>query len=218
MGNGRSSLIVVLDIDRTIFDTSRFLECLYEESVRIGADKVMIDQLHREEQQARGRSFDVVSRLVACNSLPSVKSMYSYGDRVLYDGVKELINHLRRDDVVTVLLTYGNSFAQQYKIDIIFNTLGFRLPYHITTEPNKAAWLERNETDMGFEIPTDENGSMLVGKSLVLIDDKEVNLQTQHPRLHTIFINNSSDAGAPLRGVPISGVWNVLKRSSWFEN
>jgi hypothetical protein len=207
--HNQSSVIVALDIDRTLLDTTYLLEKLYEQSLMSGADRAIIDQLKVEEIASRGNNFDLISQLDSYSALPSVESMYQYTDNILYRGVKELLDQLMRSQMQFVLLTYGTQLGQSYKIKLIEHALGEELSFHITDEPNKAAWLESIETDGTFAIHLDNRPSVLKAQEVILIDDKESNLQTLHPHIRTILVDNSvmhrsSD------GISIAKVWNAI--------
>lgn len=205
-----SPIVVALDIDRTILNTTKFVSILYEESLRAGASPAIIELLKSEEISSRGNSFDVISKLSFNGILPKIESLYTYSEDLLYKGVIDLLTSLRHDEVPFVLLTYGNKDAQEYKIRIIEHIVGFHLQYHITNEQNKSNLLERIEDDGIFKIPIDNAPDHICASSVILVDDKLSNLQTSHSRIHTILICNDMDLTSPHTGILLSEAWGKI--------
>jgi len=211
MSSDDTQLLVALDVDRTLFDTSRFVELLYDRLLDHGVEKPIIDAMRDKELSSRGSSFDVVSSLATQKVLPAVEELYPYATELLHEGVFELIGSLVHAKIPFVLLTYGSVVAQSYKISLIEHALGRSLPFHITIEPNKAAWLERIESSGSFAIALDTMDRTIMARSVVLVDDKVSNLQTSHPRIHPILVDNTSSGDRAGKGVAIKNVWGVLQ-------
>jgi len=211
MSSDESPLLVALDVDRTLFDTSRFVELLYDRLLDHGVEKSTIDAMRDEELSSRGSSFDVVSSLATQKVLPSVEELHSYATELLYEGVSELIGSLVHAKIPFVLLTYGSVVAQSYKISLIEHALGRSLPFHITSEPNKAAWLERIESSGSFAIALDTTDHTVEAPSVILVDDKPGNLQTSHPRIHPILVDNTSSSNHAEKGIAIKNVWGAIQ-------
>ena len=211
MFNDGSSLLVALDVDRTLFDTSRFVEILYDRLLHGGIQQSIIDTMRQKELLARGSSFDIVSLLATQKVLPGIEELYPYAHEILYEGVSDLISNLLRFEIPFVLLTYGSEIAQQYKISLIEYALGRVLPFHITSEPNKAAWLERIESNGKFAIALDNFSHTLVAHSVILVDNKPSNLQKSHLRIHPILVSNTPSGIQAGGGKSIDSIWSIIQ-------
>ena len=211
MSSDDTQLLVALDVDRTLFDTSRFVELLYDRLLDHGVEKSTIDAMREKELSSRGSSFDAVSSLANQKVLPAVEELYPYATELLHKGVSELIGSLVHAKIPFVLLTYGSVVAQSYKISLIEHALGRSLPFHITSEPNKAAWLERIESSGSFAIALDTMDRTMMARSVILVDDKPGNLQTSHPLIYPILVDNTSSSNYAEKGIAIKNVWGAIQ-------
>lgn len=148
MNNEALDLVVVIDLDRTIFDTTRFVEILYIEAMELPDHHAKdLRDLQKREQRARGQSFDIVGELTAIKMMPSRETLISYADQLLYPGVQELFKYLEAQGTACIVLTYGGKEAQLMKLRILEHALGRTVSFHITQEKDKAAWLKKIITE-----------------------------------------------------------------------
>lgn len=110
-------------------------------------------------------------------------------DRVLIDGVPELFEALDETEGIDyALLTHAHdTVGQQFKIEVLRLLLemdeGKELPYYIVTDETKAATaLKQYDTNHGrFILPKPDNGGAgWSAETVVVLDDKVENLQTDH--------------------------------------
>jgi hypothetical protein len=140
--------LLVLDFDRTLFDTVRFMEELYKEMER--SFKIPAAQWQEEVKQfqrdvATGQCYDLLAHirahgLAADEVLGRLTEAWPL-DHFLFPDSLRLLERLRKTDIIerTSILTYGEAKTQLFKVSLAPALAG--LPVDITETPEKGKHL-----------------------------------------------------------------------------
>ncbi len=201
--------LVVIDVDRTLFETNLFSEAVFTILDRQGM-KEDARVLGEIVEHNTGNTFDLMREVEKLGMYPSADDLVVAvnGRPFLYVGVDELLNVLGKSGIATMILTYGGLSGQRLKLEIISRELeskGLSLPPSIITqESRKAEWIdtawERAENGR-FIVPEGVPG--LSGRSfsrIVILDDKTSNLETSNDGIEGVKIDNGGQGDGVLIG------------------
>lgn len=199
----------VIDLDRTLLNTSALIELLYSQLLAHGFTSEQIAAELSFIEQQTGTSFSLFDHIEKTHSRELLESILEKVlllaedgdldiDTLLCEGAARLLELLEHNDVPHVILTYGNEVDQAFKLSLVRKLLRKSeegLPAAITDEPKKAAWISATWDDI------DESGAIAIpeaiagvghlrARSVVIIDDKQSNLDSDNPAVKGILVNN----------------------------
>lgn len=201
--------VAVLDLDRTLLDSSAVTALLMASLVQHGVNKTQLDAALRHIEAQTGNSFylfdfikdefpdvalDAVIEGIMGNELP----LEWAGMGLLCDRADELIYALEDRNIPHVVLTYGEESYQEFKIALfrrLINRTDKTLPAIITTAQNKARWVTDEWFDEAGKLGKVSKaviGEELQVQSAVIIDDKAENLKSTDVRVRGILVDNSA--------------------------
>lgn len=200
----------VIDLDRTLLNTGALVELLYAQFHEHGFTAEQITGELAFIEQQTGTSFSLFEYIETTHSKDLLESILEKvlllaedgvldGDTLLCAGADRLLELLEYKDVPHAILTYGNELDQAFKLSLIRKLLGKtanELPAAITDEPKKAAWISATWDDVdqagGIAVPEAIAGeTRLRARNIVVIDDKQGNLDSDNPAVMGILVNNS---------------------------
>ena len=209
--------LVVVDLDRTLFDTEAFALAL-ERSVKMYITQDQYSALRQKKNAERGQSFDMVDFIkhTLKVDIPTYEDLKKYNDNrdFLIPGAAEFLGRLNEAQVAHMIMTYGGDEGQAMKLDIArqeLEALGQVLPPAVITRRKSKAmeidetW-ERNPSGE-FAISLRENNhdepTTVYKQRIVIIDDKpDENGRSKNPFIACIAIRGDTNG----EGVTIGDV------------
>ena len=202
---------VVIDLDRTLLDTSTLVDMLLLQLHDHGYDahqvSGFIDFIHsrtgsslslREFFESSIEEGGVLYATVK-QELLQLAEGGELTDELLYTGATELLDRLDETDVPFAILTYGDVADQDFKLGLLrmltSRQIG-ELHATITTEREKARWIsDTRKHDGGLHVPDDIYGyGPVVADSVVVLDDKPQNLHSESSAVRGILIDNHHES------------------------
>lgn len=203
-------VFAVIDLDRTLLNTSALIELLYFQLHEHGYTSEQITKELAFIERQTGTSFSLFDHIEKTHSGEILESilesvLLQAEDGVLDAGVllckgtQRLLELLERSDVPHAILTYGNELDQAFKLTLVRKLLKKsedELSAAITDEPKKAAWIAATWDDIdstgAIAIPEAIAGvAHLRAQNIVIIDDKPANLDSDSLAVKGILVNNS---------------------------
>lgn len=197
----------VIDLDRTLLDTSTLVDMLLLQLHDHGYDarqvSGFIDFIHsrtgsslslREFFESSIEDGEVLYGTVK-QELLQLAEGGELTDELLYAGAAELLDTLDETDVPFAILTYGDVADQDFKLSLLrmltSRQIG-ELHATITTEREKARWISHTWSQDGLlHVPDDIYGhAPIVADSVVVLDDKPQNLHSESSAVRGILIDN----------------------------
>ncbi|GEM_PF-5153771 len=127
----RSDLLVCIDVDRTILNTTHVFELSVQALAQLGVDTDVVQTIVRDEAKFRGNAFDFISEVHARSgievSLEDVVAQILHNiaqngdtiDSLFADGTEHLIDVVRSIGAKALLLTYGGIHTQRMKLMLV---------------------------------------------------------------------------------------------------
>lgn len=204
----------VLDLDRTLMQSGVLTDLLCMQLLNHGvsAEQVRkdIDFVHRND----GLSFSMLDFILAqygtakyTSVMHEIEQIVKEGglkDELLCEGTLKLLAALEEQDVPYAVLTYGERINQEFKLTLLrhmVNRSARQLHATVTSEPKKASWIAsgewRADGKEGFAVPAFIYPQAdLHAKYIVVIDDKQSNLESNNDAVLGILVDNAHDSGA----------------------
>jgi hypothetical protein len=201
---------VVLDLDRTLLNSDKVVQLMCDALPRFGVS----DQDAREDlamiQAATGQSLsafeflggrygaELIHHLAADLLQQAENGQLDEYDLLYGDSSTELLDELDVQEIPFAVLTYGESLNQQFKL-ALYRILARRaaLPAVVTDEPRKGAWIHEHWLDASedhMRIPPDfTDGQEIIAQEVIILDDKQHNLDSPDRIVKGIRIDNRSD-------------------------
>lgn len=203
---------IILDLDRTLFDTDRLIELLIMRLERYGVPKSETTASLSGIKSSAGQSLSMVEFLTKRHGADLVgrvirdMEVIAQAGRLddaelLYGGASAtLLREFDARGVPYAILTYGREADQRFKLDLIRLLTGRDeqdLPAVITDEPRKGAWIHAKWLDKGsgsqFRIPSEfTHDQTIIAKRIIILDDKIANLQSPDKNVLGINIDNQA--------------------------
>lgn len=206
----RVPLFVVLDLDRTLFDTDTFVEYIWRLLPGFAIGVQELEDLKAYEISQRGKQLDLIQEIsrrfkgrLSIDELTARMADIG-GEELLYRGVSELLVELKQNDVPTMIMTYGSQASQEMKLQLMRLSLGkgAEMPYStIVTHQRKAAWLAEQcvQAQDGARVVPKElyDGKSIAAQQIVVVDDKKSNLEAPLAEgIGGMLIDNDGTSGA----------------------
>ncbi len=197
---------IVLDMDRTLFDTAEYAAVLMEALGLTDNELVAVKKVVEREY---GRNFDLLGHLMtlkkvdyktACKRIMNRAKKHS--ETLLMPGVAGLIAALDETGDSYGILTTGTTDNQSLKLSVLRDLLGKdekSLPAEITAVSDKSLDFITNrweEPRQAFHIDAELSGKKggMYAKTVVLIDDKSTNLTAKHPHVVLMHVPTNPTA------------------------
>jgi len=201
-------LFVVFDLDRTLIDTNAFVEVIWRALPKLGMPGRDIEALKEEELSRRGEQFDLISEIAERVSKSHSKEQLAAllveaaeSWTIVYGEVAGLLGDLKQYDVPMAIMTYGGELSQQIKLQILAEDLKdehLMPPVLIVDHNEKAKWIDQNATiarEGGRIVPFElSGGDTIIADKIVIIDDKQPNLDVDADDIEGILIDNQSSS------------------------
>lgn len=204
----------VIDLDRTLLNTDVLAELLYSQLHEYGFTPEQVAVELSFIQQQTGKSFPLFDHISKTHGSELLENILEKtlllaedgdldADTLLCKGAAQLLELLERKDVPHAILTYGNELDQAFKLSLVRKLLRKteqELPAAITDEPRKAAWIAAtwDDIDQGaIAIPGPIAAiDGLRAHTIIIIDDKLSNLESDSKSVKGILVNNTESAPA----------------------
>lgn len=210
-----AATFVVLDLDRTLFDTNKFSYATMQILQQRGVASEKLAAIKATELSQRGNTFDLIAAIRQLEETISIDDFKHEASEYVYPGVVELLQQLAEHDVPYTILTYGGEESQRLKLAILETVLGQAAPAVVTNERNKSAWISHHavleEGGAGKEpylvLPAEltEGYGVVEAGRVVVLDDKPENFVTENPLISGLLIDNDP-AGAQMGALKIGEV------------
>lgn len=196
---------VVLDLDRTLFMTNKFVDYIYDVLGYMGIKQ--IEQFQQHEKANRGNTLDILQELEAyftdVFSFDAFKAAMDKLEKpqLIYSGVRELLLHFKEQGTSFSIMTYGGESTQALKLLLFFDELGPELndiPSEITSvEKNKADYIDRAWADGRghFTLPAYISREEKIVDEIVVVDDKSSNFVTTNPSIIGLHVSYDANPG-----------------------
>lgn len=186
---------IVIDMDRTLFDTAEYAAVLMEALRLTTAEALQAQAVLTLEY---GKNFDLLTYLVklkgidyqqACQQIMTRAKKHT--ETLLMPGVVGLVDALTESGDSYGILTTGTLENQNLKLAVLRDLLAkdeTSLPAEITSVSDKSVDFIQNRWDevkQAFHIDEQLSGKKggVYAKTVVLIDDKSNNLTAKHPHM-----------------------------------
>lgn len=205
----RVPVFVVFDLDRTLIDTNVFVELIWGVLPSLGMAQHDIETLQNDELSRRGQQFDLINEIVERLGMLAGRSEFATRVTeearswpVVYGDVPGLLKDLKRLEVPAAIMTYGSELSQQMKLQILLGSLedkGLMPPTLVIQHQEKAKWVAQNATIAeggGRIVPRELSaGKHIIADRIVIVDDKQPNLDTDADDIEGVLIDNQSSSG-----------------------
>lgn len=202
--------LAVLDLDRTLLNSSAVTKMVFSELFNQGVSQVEIQAAIDYVESQTGNSFQlfhyiekefsstllasVVDGILARKDLREGQG----ADELLCEGADRLIYALEQQQTPRLILTFGELYYQEFKVALFRELIGRSeedLPALVTVTTNKSAWikttwLDNSEGGRLGQVPQGVLGESLYFRTAVVIDDKNQNLQSSDERVRGILVDN----------------------------
>ncbi|MGB3945663.1 MAG: hypothetical protein WBK76_02385 [Candidatus Saccharimonadales bacterium] len=207
-------VFAVLDLDRTLMQSGVLTDLLCMQLLNHG---VSIDQVRRDIDFVRrsdGMSFSTLDYIQAqygpakyASVMHEIEAIVKDGglkEELLCEGTLGLLTALESQDVPYAVLTYGERINQEFKLTLLrhmVNRSARELHATVTSETKKASWIAsgewKHEGEDGFAVPAFIYPQAdLRAKYVVVIDDKQTNLESDDDAVLGILVDNAHGSGA----------------------
>ncbi len=211
-------LFLVFDLDRTLLNTNAFVEHIRQLLPDVGMTPNDIEQLSKNELLRRGQEFDLIGEIFrkvgesfSADELADHIVERVDGAALLYDGVRDIFIDLKQYDVPAAIMTFGGQLSQRIKLRLLAKALTneeLMPPALIVRHQEKARWLASNTvlSQEGRILPYELSGNKhLIAEEIIVLDDKQSNLETDAEAIRGILINNNG-IGSGTNGMRIGDI------------
>jgi hypothetical protein len=198
---------VVLDLDRTLLNTTEVALLVLAGLVSQGVSEKQIKQAIAYMETQSGKSFylfdyiaqefpDVNPSKLAAKLLFDEVLVRKVRTNLLCAGANELIEELNLQTIPHMILTYGEQDYQQFKVSLfrkLVNKSAEQLPALITQSENKTEWIVKNWFELSHDyakILGTVAGEEIQARRVIIIDDKLQNIITSHEHVHGLLVDN----------------------------
>ena len=203
--------LAVLDLDRTLINTSKITELVFSFLAKSGVETDRIHEAMTYVEAQSGNSFflfDYIEAEFSNELLEAVKDAIINDDArldelrqdLLCPGADRLIYALESQETPWVIVTYGEKNYQKFKIALFSKLIGREpedVPSIITDTKNKSEWAVEqwfsDDTEFG-EVPAGVTGEQLLIRTVTIVDDKTSNLQSLDARVVGVLVDNNVNA------------------------
>ncbi len=199
--------VVVLDLDRTLLDSSVVTQLVLRSMAKRGVSTDRINDAIAYVEAQAGNSFhlfDYIEREFSFSTLDTIVDelmqdealLQEMKDELLCPGADLLVYALEEQGTPAMVLTYGEQNYQSFKIDLFRKLIGKTnkdLPGMVTHVANKSKWVEENwftRADMLGEVPITISNAPLLTRIVSIVDDKVINLQSSDERVAGVLVHN----------------------------
>lgn len=199
--------VVVLDLDRTLLDSSAVTQLVLESMAHHGVGANRITEAIEYVESQTGNSFylfDYIEREFSAATLEAIVKEIMQNDALLMElkddllcpGADKLVYALESQGTPALILTYGEQNYQSFKIDLFRKLVGKsnkELPGIVTDVANKSKWVEENwfiRPDELGEVPIEIRGETLLARLVSIVDDKISHLQATDSRVVGALVDN----------------------------
>lgn len=231
--------VVVLDLDRTLLDSSAVTQLVLASMTRHGVSADRISEAIKYVEAQKGNSFhlfDYIEREFSFATLDAIVDEIMQNDTLLLalkndllcPGADMLVYALEEQGTPAMVLTYGEQNYQSFKIDLFRKLIGKsnkELPGIVTHVANKSMWIQENwftrQDELG-EVPVDIMGGTLLTRVVSIVDDKISNLQSTDDRVVGVLVDNRAKAGQGVISTwelaeTVAGGLHIFELASEFE-
>ncbi len=206
----RVEAFAVIDLDRTLLDTSALVDMLLLQLHDHGFTSQQVqsytEHVHSQAGSALSLSeffateFEHRDGLLALlkQEILEIAETGDLSDDLLYPGSTQLLDALDAKTIPFAILTYGNVTDQDFKLSLL-RLLTRRevsqLHATVTSQQSKAQWVaEEWSGDDGLMVPDDiYSTEPVIAEYVVVIDDKTLNLASTNPNVLGILIDNGAE-------------------------
>lgn len=206
----KTDVYVVLDLDRTLLDTTKLVLLVAQILNALGVSKVELAKIYAHIRQQDGNQFDynVYMREVLGDEtvnamIDQLTKQLESGDidasELFYDGVAETFDALDTAGIPYGIVTAGGEETQTLKLTLLRAVFKRNIPARIVASTGKAmlaqeGWYVPNQSE--FIVPKDLSaGDSVVAQRIAVVDDKPENLVTDNKHIATYLIDNTRQVG-----------------------
>lgn len=199
--------VAVLDLDRTLLNTSAVTQLMLASMARHGVGEDRINQAIEYVEAQKGNSFhlfDYIEHEFSVTTLEAIVEeimqddalTLALKDDLLCPGADKLVYALEDQGTPAMILTFGEHNYQSFKIDLfrkLIHKTNKELPGIVTDTANKSMWVKENwfnRTDELGEVPVEIMGNSLLARVVSIVDDKSSHLQSTDQRVVGVLVDN----------------------------
>ena len=199
--------VVVLDLDRTLLNSSAVTQLVLESMALHGVSEDRIQEAIAYVEAQTGNSFhlfDYIERQFSIATLDEIVGelmqneplLHGRKNELLCAGADTLVYALEAQGTPAMLLTYGDQNYQSFKIDLfrkLIDRTNTQLPGIVTDVANKAMWVGENwfsRPDGLGEVPVKILKQIVLARMVSVVDDKISNLESTDERVVGVLVDN----------------------------